>query len=246
MQMPQHVSPATDDNEERKELSRLRDAYVRRKKLPLAERYSRTNPGHLYTLQEREATMASLFRHAGLKSLAGLRILDVGCGRGEMLRLLLEYRADPELLHGIDLLPEHVEDAHAITPNIHFSCGSATRLPHATASCDLVFQLMLFTSVLSVAARRGIAEEIGRVLKPGGHFLWYDMAFNNPRNPDVRGVGLSEIRRLFPNFSIQVHRRITVAAPLGRALGRFGPSVYHLTSRLRVLNTHNFCLLTKS
>ena len=233
------------DADEQSELLRIRAAYARRKKLMSAERYLRTNPGHLYSLHEREVTMASLLRRIGLSSLSGLRILDLGCGRGSTLRLLLEYGADPDLLFGIDLMEDHVQVAHALSPNMHFSCGSTTRLPYADASFDLILQFLLFTSVLSDAARSRIAMEISRVLSPGGHFLWYDFAYNNQTNPDVRGIRLSEIWQLFSGFTIEA-RRVTVAppfGPFGRALGRLGPSAYYLASQLRLLSTHYFCLL---
>lgn len=230
--------------DEHDELLRIRAAYDRRKKLMLAERYRRTNSGQLYSLHEREAAMASALRRTGRTSLSGLRILDLGCGRGSTLRLLLEYGADPDLLFGIDLMEDHIQDAQVLSPNLHFSCGSATQLPYADAGFDLVLQFLLFTSVRSDAVKRRIAQEISRVLAPGGQFLWYDFAYNNPGNPDVRGIRLSEIRTLFPGFAIEA-RRVTVAPPLGRALGRLGPSVYYLASQLRIMSTHYFCFLQR-
>ena len=103
---------------------------------------------------------------------------------------------------------------------------------------------MLFTSVLDAEVKQRIAKEINRVLVPGGRLLWYDFAFNNPANPDVRGIRLAEIRRLFPGFSM-TRRRITLAPPLGRAIGRLGPTIYYLASKLRPLCTHYLCLLKK-
>jgi SAM-dependent methyltransferase len=242
MKMKTSATTPHPDTVEQYEILRIRAAYERRKKLMLAERYVRTNPGYLYSVHEQEVTMSLLLGRIGLSSLSGLRILDLGCGRGSTLRLLLEYGADPERLFGIDLIEERVQAAQALSPNMHFSCGSATRLPFADASFDLILQFLLFTSVLSEAAKGRIADEIRRVLSPGGHFLWYDFAFDNPGNPDVRGIRLSEIGRLFPGFTIEA-RRVTVAPPLGRALGRLGPSVYYLASQLRLLSTHYFCLL---
>lgn len=188
--------------------------------------------------------MASLLRSAGLRSLAGLRILDVGCGGGATLRQYLEYQADPERLWGIDLLPEFVERARSGALNLQVVCGTASNLPFPDGSFDFVSQFMLFTSVLESGVKRQIAREIDRVLAPGGRLLWYDFAFNNPSNPDVRGIRLSEVRRLFPGFSM-MSRRITLAPPLGRAIGRLGPTIYFLTSKLRFLCTHYLCLLEK-
>jgi ubiquinone/menaquinone biosynthesis C-methylase UbiE len=231
--------------EERREIDRLRRTYEERSHSKLAQRYLRTNPGHLYALHEREAAMADLLRSAGLRSLAGLRILDVGCGTGATLRQYLEYEADRERMWGIDLLPEFVEKARSASFNLQVVCGSASKLPFADSRFDFVSQFMLFTSVLDPAMKIQIAGEIDRVLTPGGKLLWYDFAFNNPSNPDVRGIQLAEVHRLFPGYSM-TSRRITLAPPLGRAIGRLGPTLYYLTSKMRFLCTHYLCLLKKS
>ena len=230
---------------ERRELDRLRDTYEHRSHSALADRYSRTNPGHLFALHEREVAMAAMLRADGLRSLAGLRILDVGCGRGATLRQYLEYDADVPQLWGIELFPPFVQQARCASPGLQIICGSASHLPFHDGSFDLVSQFMLFTSVLDAEVRHHIAEEISRVLVPGGRLLWYDFAFNNPANPAVRGVGLGEVHQLFPGFSME-HRRITLAPPLGRAIGRFGPTIYYLASKLRPLCTHYLCLLKLS
>ena len=103
---------------------------------------------------------------------------------------------------------------------------------------------MLFTSVLDTGMKRQIAREIDRVLAPGGKLLWYDFVFNNPANPDVRGIRLAEVRQLFPGFSM-TSRKITLAPPLGRAIGRLGPAIYYFASSFRFLCTHYLCLLEK-
>lgn len=188
--------------------------------------------------------MAEMLRADGLTSLAGMRILDLGCGRGTTLRQYLEYDADPSLMWGIDLFPKFIEQARLSSPGLQFLCGSASELPFPDESFDFISQFMLFTSVLDQNMRAEISCEIDRVLAPGGRLLWYDFAFNNARNPDVRGIRPAEIRQLFPTFSITC-RKITLAPPLGRAIGRCGPAIYYLVSKLRPLCTHYLCLLKK-
>ena len=243
--MPTIIEKTELRDSEQRERIRLRDAYERRALAIPAERYSRMNPGHLFGLHEREAAMASMLFADGLRSLAELRILDVGCGRGATLRQYLEYGADASKLWGIDLLPGFVQQARCASPGLQILCGSATDLPFHDRSFDFVSQFMLFTSMLDADVSQQTAREIDRVLVSGGRLLWYDFAFNNPRNPDVRGIGLTEIRQLFPGFSM-THRRITLAPPLGRAIGHFGPTIYYLASKLRPLCTHYLCLLKKS
>jgi ubiquinone/menaquinone biosynthesis C-methylase UbiE len=241
--MPNTIQDAPASDKER-ELQRLLAAYEHRIQSIPSERYSRINPGHLFALHEREATMAAILRADGLRSLAGLRILDVGCGRGAILRQYLEYEADPSQLWGIDLFPVFVEQARSTSPGLQIICGSASDLPFPDRSFDFISQFMLFTSVLDSDMKSRIAREIDRVLVSGGRLLWYDFGFNNPSNPEVRGIRLAEVRRLFPQFSM-THRKITLAPPLGRAIGRFGPAIYHLASKIRPLCTHYLCLLKK-
>ena len=163
----------------------------------------------------------------------------------EDLRQLLEYGADPERLTGVDLLPENIREARRLSPHLKTICSSASQLPFSDGSFDLVLQFLLFTSVLSLALREQIAKEISRVLVPGGRFLWFDFAFNNPGNRDVRRVGRSEIHQLFPDFTLRT-RRVIVAPPLGRFLGAFSPALYHLAAETRLLCTHYLCLLEKN
>ena len=52
---------------------------------------------------------------------------------------------------------------------------------------------------------------------PGGGVLVYDFTIDNPRNPDVKGIPLSEVTALFPHANIH-SRRITLAPPIARRL----------------------------
>jgi SAM-dependent methyltransferase len=141
-------------------------------------------------------------------------------------------------------LPAFNQQAHLLAPHLQVACASASELPFSDGSFDFVSQFVLFTSVLNAEMRRQIAREIHRVLVRRGKFLWYDFAYNNPGNPNVRGIRLAEVRQLFPGFSI-TSRRITLAPPLGRAIGRFGPACYYAASKMRFLCTHYLCLLEK-
>ena len=188
--------------------------------------------------------MASLFRQAKMISFAGMRILDVGCGRGETMRQLLEYGANPELMTGIDLLEENISDARRLAPHIQVTCGSACKLPFPDRHFDLVILLMLFTSILDDKVKSLIAAEIARVLIPGGRILWYDFTFDNPKNPHVRGIAKSDIQKLFPGFDMKA-KRITLAPPLGRIAAPLSALLYHCLSRIRPLCTHLLCFLQK-
>src|SRR5688500_3698392 len=157
---------------------------------------------------------------AGVTSLAGSRVLEVGCGRGHWLRALVQWGADPDLITGVDLLPDRLADAARLTaPGVRLVHGSATDLALPDATYDVVLQSTMFTSILDAALRQRAAREMLRVLRPGGLVLWHDFAVDNPRNPDVRGVGAAEVRALFPGCRVAL-RRTTLAPPIARLVAR--------------------------
>jgi ubiquinone/menaquinone biosynthesis C-methylase UbiE len=228
----------------REERERIRSVYARRVQTVPAGRHARVDPATLCTIAEREQAMAALFRGAGLESLANLRILEVGCGRGSMVRHLLNYEAQPARLFGLDLREEQIHEAHRLGPHLQFTCADAANLPFGSESFDLILQFTVFTSVLSDVVKCKMAAEFLRVLVPGGKVLWYDFAVNNPRNHDVRGIGSAEIRRLFPRCIFDF-RRVTLLPPLARHVARISPVFYHILAALRILSTHYLCLLEK-
>jgi hypothetical protein len=105
----------------------------------------------------------------------------------------------------------------------------------------VVFASTVFTSILDQGLRRRVAESMWRLVRRGGAVLWYDFAFDNPRNPDVRGVKAAELRSLFPNGEAKI-RRITLAPPIARAClrlpGGAGLVAYRLLAAIPPLRTH--------
>jgi hypothetical protein len=67
---------------------------------------------------------------------------------------------------------------------------------------------------------------------------------NNPRNPDVRGVGRQELHRLFPTCTIE-HRRVTLAPPVALRLARRSNSLCSLLDMVPLLRTHYLAVITR-
>lgn len=225
------------------EIDRIRAAYARRAERGLDDRYSLTDPANLYLFQRRERQLLALLRRHGLTPLRGRRILDIGCGTGEVLNDFVQYGAEPALLAGIDLLEERIEAARRRNPGIAFSVGNAEALPYPDGSFDLALQFTLLSSVLDPEARRRIAQEALRVLRPGGAVLWYDFVWN-PTNPDVRGLGRREVAALYPGCRIHA-QRVTLAPPISRRLARLSWTCCRLLETLPFLRTHELMLIRK-
>ena len=203
------------------------------------------DPSHVSRVHERLwATLQLLHRH-GFHPLHDVAILDVGCGNGNLLRQFVDWGARQERLAGIDLRSDAVAHASRLAPAMDLRGGSATQLPWPDGSFDLVCQHTMFTSMLDRGMREQAAAEMTRVLRDGGGILWYDFVYDNPRNPDVRGVGQREIRTLFPQLVIHL-QRVTLAPPIARRLPRPLLSILHpLLGAIPFLRTHYLGLFLK-
>jgi len=119
------------------------------------------------------------------KTLAGWRILDVGCGSGFWLRAFLEFDALPKDLVGIDVSDARIEFARAKNPLITLLHTDGITIPFDDASFNLVTQSVAFSTMRSAALRSHVVSEISRVLKPGGFVFWWDHYAIAPTNADT-------------------------------------------------------------
>jgi SAM-dependent methyltransferase len=227
-----------------RETERIRDAYARREAQGRDGRYSLDDPANAYMFARRERDLIALLRRHGLMPLCGRDIIDVGCGNGAVLRDLVQLGADPPRCAGIDLLQERIELAQAADDRMTFTCGDASSLPCAEASYDVALQFTLLSSVLDAPMRRAIASETMRVLRPGGVLVWYDFIWN-PGNRDVRGIGLGELRALYPGCTIDA-RRVTLAPPITRVCARISPAICEALEAAPWLRSHYLAAVKRS
>lgn len=226
------------------EVEKIVDRYERRKAM-VGARYARFNPEVIAGTQERQRALVSLLQAHGIADLAGVDVLEIGCGSGSNLQELLLLGATPENLVGNELLPERVDQARRRLPQVvRIFPGDASQLPFGEASFDIVYQSTVFSSILNDGLQRRIAEAMWRWVRPGGGILWYDFTFNNPANPDVRGVPLGRLKALFPQGRVSA-RRVTLAPPISRRVVRLHPKMYGLFNALPFLRTHILCFIQK-
>jgi ubiquinone/menaquinone biosynthesis C-methylase UbiE len=106
-----------------------------------------------------------------------LRLLDVACGTGRTLHQLAQ--AHPALrLYGVDLSPAYVRVARERLDHlaeVALAVENAEHLPYADRTFDLLTSVYLFHE-LPRNARRNVAREMFRVIRPGGLVVIEDSA----------------------------------------------------------------------
>lgn len=208
-------------------------------------RYSLTNPSALRAMQERQRVMVQMLVGAGCSDTSLLDAVEVGCGDGANLLEFLRLGFSPNRLRGIELLDDRYESAREKLPlAVRLIHGDAATAPLEPVSCDLVLASTLFSSLLDDAFQQRLADRMWSWIRPGGAVLWYDFTYDNPANPDVRGVPLSRVRHLFPLGAI-TSRRVTLAPPLARRVSDLHPSFYSLFNSIPWLRTHVLCWIHK-
>jgi ubiquinone/menaquinone biosynthesis C-methylase UbiE len=117
---------------------------------------------------------------------AGERVLDVGCGTGT-LAVAAARQAPGVRVTGLDadasILSRARRKAARERVEIGFDEGTATALPYADASFDVVLSSLLFHH-LPDDGKRSTAAELVRVLRPGGRLVVADLG--RPRDPFMR------------------------------------------------------------
>ncbi|MFL5895736.1 MAG: class I SAM-dependent methyltransferase [Thermoleophilaceae bacterium] len=115
-----------------------------------------------------------LLEHAKVKN--GEAVLDLACGTGTLAIQVKELKPKADVA-AIDadraILVRAREKAKAAGTRIDFDRGLSTELPYYDASFDVVLSTLFFHH-LTDEAKADTAEEVRRILKPGGRLLVAD------------------------------------------------------------------------
>ena len=226
------------------EIDRIRAEYKRREREIPLDFYAWNRPvNQFFSSQAARASIRALVKH-GMFPLENRTLVDVGCGQGARLIDWLQWGAPCGHLAGIELDAEQAQAARGALPGADIRVGDARTLPWRGASFDVVSQSLLFTSILAPAVKRKIASEMLRVLKPDGLILWYDFRYDNPRNPNVRGIEAGEIRSLFPACRVKL-QKVTLAPPIARILVPLSWIAALALEKIPFLRTHYLGVIRK-
>jgi len=113
----------------------------------------------------RAVELAVVIRH-GLPRGAGL---DLGCGDGKLMRILLETSGASPALVGVDIDPLETRDAAAsgVYRRVHTVPGD--RIPEPDASFDFAFSNSVLEHIDDIEP---VMAEVSRLIKPGAAFVF--------------------------------------------------------------------------
>lgn len=232
------------EREAEAEAEAVRARYLRRAKLP-PDLYSAFRPDVLLAQQGRERAIVHCLKETQLIDVGRRSLLEIGCGGGGGLMQFLRLGFRPEHLAGNELIDERIAVARSLLPpTVRLFQGDACRIDLGTEQFDIVHQSTVFSSILNREVQDFLAQRMWSLVKPGGGVLWYDFVYNNPHNPDVRGVPLARVNALFPEGRLR-YWRVTLAPPLGRVLAPIHPLLYSAFNAIPWLRTHVVCWIVK-
>ncbi len=213
----------------------------------IEERYSRRHTKlkkenfyfQYYAKTERELEYMQIFRKLFGENLCDSKILEIGAGGGDNLLFFHRLGIPWHNIYANELLEDRVTKLKEQLQSSTIIPGNALDLEF-DQYFDVVFQSTVFTSILDYNFKRNLALKMMRMVKKGGILLWYDFKYNNPSNNDVKGINKKELRKLFKEARVISFKRVTLAPPIGRRIGKW----YNLINILfPFLRTHLIAII---
>ncbi len=207
----------------------------------LGDRYRLDNPGNIFNLKHLRRIMGEFLGRIN-DDPGRIKVLDLGCGSLFWAEELIRLGVSRDNCFGADILHWRVREGRNQGRDIQAINASATALPIRSESFDLICQFTLMTSVPDEGLLARIVDEMRRILKPGGHILWYDFRYNNPANRHTRAIGRAELRRLFSGWNIDL-RSVTLIPQVARKTPEILIPLLKFLYRFPMLRTHYAALI---
>jgi SAM-dependent methyltransferase len=227
------------------ELERIKNIYAKRDKTR-ENLYSILEPAVYMSFQERERALIRWLDFAGFGNIKQLKLLEIGCGFGENLLEFIKLGFLPQNLAGNDLIEDRISAAKKKLPEaVKLFSGDASALNLCVEYYDIIFQAMVFSSILDLDLQKDLAAKMWSLVKPGGGILSYDFIYNNPKNSDILRFSKDRILALFPAKEVK-YWKITLAPPVARVATRISPKLYTVLNAFPFMRTHLLCWIKKT
>lgn len=122
---------------------------------------------------------------AALLPLAGLQIIELGCGDARLARQLVLRHPDSRVT-GLEVdARQHAQNLAAPQPGLQFVAAGAQAIPFPDASFDLALMLKSLHHVPVPSMSQALGEA-ARVLRPGGHLYVSEPVYDGALNQLIR------------------------------------------------------------
>jgi ubiquinone/menaquinone biosynthesis C-methylase UbiE len=140
-----------------------------------------------YDQPQRLRAIKAALRKAGVSVNSKTKILDIGCGTGDVINLFLQYKNPPEIT-GIDISDEiinHTRKRFIDYPQVRLSVSGIEEFNFAESSFGLVVGINVLQHIIDPAAFLKAAKNIVNAVKIDGYILIMDFSPIKVKN---RGV----------------------------------------------------------
>lgn len=155
-----------------------------------------------------QANSSMIAQMANIKP--GDKVLDVGCGSGNLTLTTKRYAGRSGSVYGIDASPEMIDvarkNAKQTGIDAMFDVALIEKLPFEDATFDIVISRLVMHHLPADLKQQALAE-ISRVLKPGGTIFLAD--FQTPANPV-----LARVISLFIGHPAMVQSKVSSLIPI--------------------------------
>lgn len=163
-----------------------------------------------------------------------LKILDVGCGKGDYLMHWFNWGFDIKNLYGIDILEECIKNGQSQYPNFNLSCSDASEMDFDDVFFDIVFENCIFLQITDNELAEKIASQMLRVVKKGGFIIISDWRYGRNKKEHL-AMNKKRLTRLFnvgedTTFIKSIDGAL--APPIGRFISKKFSSIYFLVQKM--------------
>ena len=131
--------------------------------------------------QFRDLLIEALREH-GIETadMAGLSVVELGCGWGRNLHQFVEMGIPARKIAGVDLIEHFISFGRSQNPGFNIAVGDATRTDFGDSAFDIVLLHTVLSAITDRDVHAQLLREARRLVRPSGLVIVFDIADRYP------------------------------------------------------------------